>query len=1576
MNNSLKSTFGLAIALILSARIIYAQTNATGVSGEFNGDITTGCNYDPMTGNARRAITDLTVAGAVGSYPLAFGRTALSRFDTIADPPIATYFGPAGSWRHSYQWSIDKLVGCGRNCKPGYIVNYPDGRRIKFDSATESGDVYYRRDGVRDRFEPVLGGIVYYLHLADGGKVAFDVIGNTFKLKSITDPYGQVTNITYPADGNTLITEPAGRWIKIFFRTITQASEGAVGDTIIDHVAASDGRSVLYTYTAYIPPADGTNYTTLTGATYFGDPTLTATYTYKDSNIFGLGRPLLATCNDPMYDGPMKKISYAYEDAVYGQPTPAAGFIVSEKSGTTGQVVSSLSFGINGYFPIETRGDGKTRSFSYGPPGFLLNWTDWKGVSMSQTYDTRSFVNSLTDGRGNTTNWTNDIKSGRVTSITYPLTPNDTPTGTPRGTVTFVYGSATCPDPNNRDATNPYYLYSKTDEGGHITVYLRDANKRVTQINYSDGGGESFTYNSFGQVLTHGMKTGGTESFSYDARGLRQTYRDAYHQSGNPSAWFQYDSLDRVFGVTDALGSAAGDINHTTNYTYNSRGQVLVTTHQVDPSDGQRHTLTNTYNPDGTMATVTDELGHISSSTYDDYRRVRSVTSPGHGAPVTAYTYYDANGTGEDYTHTDANVTHATTPGGEKLANAYDENYRRISTIVADGALDAAKTSYGYDNNGNNTSVISPNEQPGQLYAGKSTTTAYDERNRVMSVTDPLNNITTFKYDAAGRKASLTRANGQVITYDSYDAVNRLLQQTVKQTPDPDAVTKYTYYTSGLIHTMQDPRLIANNSSYNYSYSYDQMGRKTSLTYPPDSQSMQRTESWHYDTAGRNDTFTNRDGKVQTFSYDSLNRQNGFTWNDGLTPGVSVAYDAANRTTNIVNANATIARTYFNDNLINTETTTYADNTARTVIYSYNADGNRATIQYPNSAYSFTYNYTGRNQIWKLINNSGGATVATYAYDPDGNLGTRTPDNSTSSTYTYDALDRVTHVTHTLVGTTRTFDYAYDSVSNRKWTKRDGTNGDVFGYDLNDQSIATLLNVANPDTTAVGPQKINYDANGNRTTFSAYGPTDTYTTNNLNQYTARNASSATYDTKGNLTIGVDGSSNTYDAQNRLLSATKSGTTSFKYDGLNRQISRTVGSNPIVYNIYDGWNLIGEYASGATSPTVAYLSGASGLVKNLTTNRYYYQDASGSTSHYADSTGHLLEWYRYDLQGTPIFSGGGNSSAFGVRHLFTGQQWYCELGLYDLRNRFYSPDIGRFVQADPIGFKGDASNLYRYCGNNPLTKSDSSGFGGPIEVDKNPEAGGAGGGFDPYGGSFFGSTIPFRSSGGGVSGGSGGVTVIGNPVDAGNSFGWMQQEERVIVTGQEPDPFSSATDVLYGIPTMSQSVAMFTGFTGTGLGSFGGISIGAPMTSGFAIGTGLTSIGSLAPIELTLSIESELFSGIEHAASNDWITDLTGMAGRAQVASSVLFGAGVIVSSVSIYRDPSPANLTMQGINTAVGLSAFTRLGPYPGAVYLGVYGAYKAGIYDGPSPTWFNGSPMVRGSIVNPLDIQSGYGRH
>jgi len=153
----------------------------------------------------------------------------------------------------------------------------------------------------------------------------------------------------------------------------------------------------------------------------------------------------------------------------------------------------------------------------------------------------------------------------------------------------------------------------------------------------------------------------------------------------------------------------------------------------------------------------------------------------------------------------------------------------------------------------------------------------------------------------------------------------------------------------------------------------------------------------------------------------------------------------------------------------------------------------------------------------------------------------------------------------------------------------------------------------------------------------------------------------------------------------------------------------------VFSVWDGdWALLEEYGTENTL-LESYVQGLHGLVKTVISNIYYYQDSLGSTSHIADASGQLLESYRYDLYGAPkYFAADGtplpNGSGYGVRDLFAGQRWMPELGLYDDRNRFMSPDLGRFLQPDPIGFKGDGSNLYRYCGNDWANRTDPMGLG--------------------------------------------------------------------------------------------------------------------------------------------------------------------------------------------------------------------------------------------------------------------------
>src|SRR6267143_4102408 len=116
----------------LLVRLSYGQTgndNPTGAAGEFNGQVTTGCSYDPYTGSAKRSVTDIVVAGGVGTYPLAFTRTSNSRYTMGLDDSgngLNSDFGGAGNWLHSYQWAIDAKGRQTSYGKPkSFTVRYP-----------------------------------------------------------------------------------------------------------------------------------------------------------------------------------------------------------------------------------------------------------------------------------------------------------------------------------------------------------------------------------------------------------------------------------------------------------------------------------------------------------------------------------------------------------------------------------------------------------------------------------------------------------------------------------------------------------------------------------------------------------------------------------------------------------------------------------------------------------------------------------------------------------------------------------------------------------------------------------------------------------------------------------------------------------------------------------------------------------------------------------------------------------------------------------------------------------------------------------------------------------------------------------------------------------------------------------------------------------------------------------------------------------------------------------------------------------------------------------------------------------
>ncbi|MBK8220270.1 MAG: RHS repeat-associated core domain-containing protein [Candidatus Obscuribacter sp.] len=231
-----------------------------------------------------------------------------------------------------------------------------------------------------------------------------------------------------------------------------------------------------------------------------------------------------------------------------------------------------------------------------------------------------------------------------------------------------------------------------------------------------------------------------------------------------------------------------------------------------------------------------------------------------------------------------------------------------------------------------------------------------------------------------------------------------------------------------------------------------------------------------------------------------------------------------------------------------------------------------------------------------------------------------------------------------------------------------------------------------------------------RWTLGAPGTVSYGTANNINQYPTVGGTGFSYSTDGNLTN--DGvfkyEFNTERMMTRVRDAgTNAIVADYLYDPALRQRQKNVGGTKTNF-YYAGWQRLADY-DGTTNTLQQRFVYGTGLDEVLIqinsggTKTYFHGNHQGSVIATTDASGAVLNRFKYSPYGE-------SPSMSGTSHGYTGQRYDSETGLYYYKMRQYSPKLGRFLQADPIGHEG-GFNLYSYVENSPMTSNDSLGLQG-------------------------------------------------------------------------------------------------------------------------------------------------------------------------------------------------------------------------------------------------------------------------
>ena len=224
-----------------------------------------------------------------------------------------------------------------------------------------------------------------------------------------------------------------------------------------------------------------------------------------------------------------------------------------------------------------------------------------------------------------------------------------------------------------------------------------------------------------------------------------------------------------------------------------------------------------------------------------------------------------------------------------------------------------------------------------------------------------------------------------------------------------------------------------------------------------------------------------------------------------------------------------------------------------------------------------------------------------------------------------------------------------------------------------------------------------------------------------------------YDSIGNPSHVMTGNGNRYAATwsyGRRLTGLSSGSEAFSYsynaDGI--RTTKTVNGVKHTYALSGTTILNEEWTENGVQHLLMYVYDANGsptgmVYRNSTMSMGVFEEylfvknIQGDILHVYNSAGKKLVSYVYDAWGniisTTYSNGGGTSAARFNPFTYRGYYRDSETGMYYLNSRYYNPKMGRFISADDtnnLGAEGDvlSHNLYIYCLNNPVNRTDAQG----------------------------------------------------------------------------------------------------------------------------------------------------------------------------------------------------------------------------------------------------------------------------